>query len=92
MVHPAHQRRGTGSELIQWGLTNLLLEGMPIWLTAQQSTLAFNIKSGWEIQDVVEVELGEWDAGYSGLLKTFCMLRQPRAWQPPSEPVQRNVK
>ena len=79
MVHPAHQGRGTGSELIQWGLTNLLLDRLPIWLTAQQSTLAFYNKLGWEVQDVVEIELGDWDSGYSGLLKTFCMLRHPRA-------------
>ena len=78
MVHPAWQRRGVGSNMIQWAFEHLQLNTMPVWLSAQPDGYALYMRYGWKQVEVVDMDLSKWtgpNRGY-GMHRTVCMLRE----------------
>lgn len=78
-VLPAYQRQGIGSMLIRYGLENLPLDELPIWLCTQMRGRNLYLKFGWEDVDCIDVDLGELagpNNGY-GMHRSPCMVRPP---------------
>jgi len=78
MILPSHQRLGIASSMIQYAITHLHLDTLPVWLCAQPDGYHLYRKFGWRDVESVEMRLEEWAGegrGY-GLHMTVCMLRE----------------
>ncbi len=77
MVHPSHQRKGIGGQLLAWGLANWPIRNSPIYLSAQLTGHKLYRKYGWQDVDEIILDLSEYMPPFSGygLHKTICMVR-----------------
>ena len=76
VCHPAHQRRGAGNLLVQWGCREADEKGIICVLTASAKGLPLYLKNGFEIKQVKELDLNPW--GYNEVELRRYMIRQPQ--------------
>lgn len=78
MILPSNQHLGIASSIIQYAITHLHLDTLPVWLCAQPDGYHLYRKFGWRDVESVEMRLEEWAGegrGY-GSHMTVCMLRE----------------
>lgn len=59
-VSPRYQGRGIGRALIRQGTDLADAEGVPCWVHSSEAGAATFRKRGWEVDEVLEIDLDEW--------------------------------
>lgn len=79
MVHPAYQRKGIGSAMLQYGFETLGADKVLIWLITQMRGRDLYQKFGFEDVDVLDIDFSEYTGPYRGfgVHRNICMVRQP---------------
>jgi GNAT superfamily N-acetyltransferase len=75
-VHPAYQRQGVGSLLLQVGIKRADEQQAKIWLTSTPQAVPAYQKSGWEVKEIYTLDLGK--HGGTGTYNRAWMVRPPR--------------
>ncbi|KAK6443214.1 hypothetical protein LTR95_000038 [Oleoguttula sp. CCFEE 5521] len=76
VTHPAHQRRGAGGLLVQWGCDRADVLGIVAVLTASQAGLHVYERAGFVTTKTSELDLRPWGVDEVELRR--AMIRQPR--------------
>ena len=77
-MHPDHQRRGIGTQLVEHLFKRYELEQELVFVQTLASSEGFYTKFGWVTADSTDVDLSKWggsDRGY-GLHRAPQMLRR----------------
>jgi len=81
-VHPDHQGKGIGTELLRHCMRVADEHGLPSWLQALPGSHSLYLRVGFVDVDHKDVDLNEWDGfkyrGY-GLYRTYMMERKPES-------------
>ena len=75
-TYPAHQRRGAGTMLVQWGTRIADEAGLPCYLEASEAGYSLYRRHGFEDVEVLEWDAREW--GAEGVCRYVCMVRAPK--------------
>ncbi|PVI03776.1 acyl-CoA N-acyltransferase [Periconia macrospinosa] len=73
VVHPDHQRRGAGAQLLQWGIEKADELRLPCFLESSDAGKPLYLKYGFE-----PLEVTTWDNtkyGFEGITTNTCMIR-----------------
>jgi len=74
-VDPEYQRRGIGTQLLEWGIKKADELHAKIWLTSTPKAASTYQRNGWKVVETHEVDLEKY--GGEGLYRRTWMLKQP---------------
>lgn len=82
-VHPAHQGKGIGTALINWGAEKADVEGLPCWVSSSHGAVRMFEGCGFQEVGRLELCLDEWAEGIvrpSGLAGNDKEADPPKEW------------
>lgn len=76
-VHPAYQRQGIGSLLLQWGIEKARELGARLWVTATPQAVSTYVRNGWVVKERCGIDLSGY--GGEGIYSRAWMVRESMA-------------